>query len=536
MTRADSSSLQLKFQQGLALHQQGKLAEAEKIYRKILTENRKHCDALHLLGVIAIQRGRMKQGIDLVSKALAINPNISAAHNNLGNALKELKRPDEALASYDKAIALQPDYADAYNNRGVALKDLKRLEEAISSYDKALALKPAFVEAHHNRGNALVDLQRFDEALASYDRAIALKPDYASAYSYRGVALKQLKRFDEALASFDKAIALKPDFADAVADRGHCLLLIGKFEQGWRDYELRKNRKELHGNRSFPKPLWLGDADISGKTILVHWEQGLGDTIQFCRYIPLLEEAGAKVLFAPQKPLRALMRGLSSKTQIVDVDDPGLNFDFHCSVMSLPLAFATTLASVPHSDRYLSVEKHIVAAWESRLGPKTKPRVGLVWSGSMIHKRDMYRSIELLRLACLIDGHCQFVSLQKEVRDHDKASLASSKMLHFGDDLADFTDTAALCELMDLVISVDTSVAHLAGALGKPVWIMLPWMPDFRWMLDRDDSPWYPSLKIYRQDLNGDWDGVVERVKADIRRMDFDEAPAASRESAYGKI
>ena len=265
----------------------------------------------------------------------------------------DLKRPAEALASYDKAIALKPDYAEAHNNRGNALKDLKRPAEALASYDKAIALKPDYAEAHNNRGNALKDLKRPAEALASYDRAIALKPDYAEAYNNRGNALKDLKRPAEALASYDKAIALKPDYAEAYWNQSLCLLLMGHFEQGWRQYEWRKKLNEPMGVRSYPQPVWLGEENIAGKTLFIYWEQGFGDTIQFCRYAKLVEARGAKVIMSVQQPLCGLLKQISPTIQILKPNEEPTDFDYHCPLLSLPLALGTTLETIPAEQQYL---------------------------------------------------------------------------------------------------------------------------------------------------------------------------------------
>jgi tetratricopeptide (TPR) repeat protein len=504
---------------GNALKDLKRLDEALASYDKAIALKPDYARAYSNRGVALNDLKRFSEAIASCDKAIALNPAYAEAYNHRGNALKNLKRLDEAIVSYDNAIALKPDYAEAFGNRGNALKDLKRLDDALASYDNALALKPGSAELYSNRGNVLQDLKRPDEALASYDKAIALKPDYAEAYNNRGVALSDLARFDEAIASYDRAIALKPDYADASWNKALAYLRTRRFDVGWRDYEARKRKKMPVANRTYAKPLWLGDSDVSGKRILVHWEQGLGDTIQFCRYIKLLEDAGATVIFAPQTSLKVLMRSLAAKAQLADADDPTLSFDFHCPLMSLPLAFKTDLATIPRAKNYLSALDDKVMTWAHRLGEKTKPRVGVVWSGSAENAVDDDRSIELEIFRQVFDERFQFVSLQKDVRDKDKAWLENAKIPYFGDALDDFTDTAALCHVMDLVISVDTSVAHLAAALGKAVWVLLPWFADWRWMLDRDDSPWYPSMRLFRQKIRGDWDGVFQRIDQELRSL-----------------
>ena len=339
---AAAVALQVRLEQALVLHQQGKLADAERVYLEVLQQQPHNFRALHLLGCIARQTRHLERAIELIGKAIALKPDYAEAYIDRGNALLELKRPTEALESYDKAIALEPDsatahndrgnalidlmrptealanynraislkpdFAIAYNNRGNALRELKCHEEALESYDRAISLKPDYALAHYHRGNVLLNLKHPVEALASYDRAIALKPNFAEAHSNRGLALVDLKRPEEALASYDKAIALKPEIVEAHWNQSHCFLLLGRFEQGWRQFEWRKRRSKPIAARSFPQPLWLGEEDISGKTLFIWWEQGLGDTIQFCRYAKLVEARGATVILSVQKPLLRLLR------------------------------------------------------------------------------------------------------------------------------------------------------------------------------------------------------------------------------------
>jgi Flp pilus assembly protein TadD len=458
---------------------------------------------------------RFTEAIACYDRAISLKPDYMEAHRNRGNALRQLGRLAEAVASYDNAIALRPNVA-SYTNRGNVLRELKRTEEALQSYEHAIALDPRYAETHNNHGSALQELGRFEDAVASYQRAIALKPDYAQGYNNLGVALTELRRIDEATAAFDEAIALKSDYAEATWNRGLAHLLAGQYASGWRDYEARKQKRDPVGDRSFPKPLWLGDAAVSGKTILVHWEQGFGDTIQFSRYLKLLADAGAKVLFAPQRPLKRLMETLDPRVQIVDIDEPLPEFDFHCPLMSLPLAFGTEPRTIPRIERYLRVDREKANAWRGMLGERTKPFIGVAWSGSTQHKNDRARSIEFRRFMALLDDRYRFISLQKEVSDEDRLSLSRAKIVHLGDALGDFADTAALCSLMDLVISVDTVLAHLAGALGGPVWLLLPYVPDWRWMLETTDTPWYPTMTLIRQRRRGDWDETLRQVRSEL--------------------
>jgi hypothetical protein len=398
------------------------------------------------------------------------------------------------------------------------LSDLNRAEEALASFDRAIALKPDYAEAYYNRGNALRDLTRHRDALASYEQAIALKPKYADAYNNYGAAQRELKRPEQALASYEQAIALQPDHAEAHLNHAFCLLQLGRFEQGWREHEWRNKLGEGAAVRPYPQPLWLGDEDIAGKTLFIHWEQGFGDTIQFSRFAKLAQARGARVVMAVQQPLCALLRGLGSAIRVVSPQEVPADCDYRCPTLSLPLALRTTLAAIPAEPSYLSADAELRAAWSARLAPKRRPRIGLVWSGSTKHKNDRNRSMEFEQLLPLLDADAEWICLQREIRENDGAALRQDgRVAFFGDDLGDFSDTAALLDLMDLVITIDTSVAHLAGAMGKPVWILLPFNPDWRWLLDRDDSPWYPSARLFRQQRIGDWAAVVERVTGELR-------------------
>ena len=537
----------------ISLHQAGNLNEAEALYRTILSSNSKHFDALTLLGNIYFHRGNLEEGVRLIGLSLDINPKQPGALNNRGNALCDLKRYDEALTSFDTAIALKPGYAEAYNNRGNALNDLNRPDEALASCNQAIALKPGFAEACNNRGNALNDLNRPDEALASFDQAIALNPGYAEAYYNRGNALKDLKRPDEALPSYDQAIALKPGYAEAYNNRGVAFndlkrhaealasydqaialnpgypetysnkgvlkILLGEYEEGWELYEWRlKLDVAKKFTRNFPKPLWLGKESLADKTILLHTEQGLGDSVQFCRYVPMVEALGAKVVLEVQEPLVGLISTLKDSIRVIPRGSPLPEFDCHCPLMSLPLAFKTTVSTIPAKIPYLATDPNKQKLWQKKMGAKTKPRIGLVWSGAQIHQNDHNRSIPLDLLYPLLDLDLDFHCLQKEIRPLDRELLVKHRQIKtYENDLNDFSDTAALVSEMNLVISVDTSVAHLAGALGKPVWILLPFAPDYRWMTEREDSPWYPTARLFRQSQIGDWTSIIAKVAAELK-------------------
>jgi tetratricopeptide (TPR) repeat protein len=536
--------------QALALHQTGRLAEAEPLYRTVLRAQPSHFDTLHLLGLLHYQRGEHAEAVRRIDLALLINPNAIAAHNSRGAALKELNRTDEALASYgnaialdptyadayynrgnvlrerqqfedaladyDRAIALKPDHIDAFNNRGTALRALRRFEEALASFDRAIALGPENADALHNRGNALNDLRRFEEALASFDHAIALKPNLAEAFDNRSTALLNLKRIEEALASYDQAIAIKPDYAEGYRHRAFCRLLVGRCIEGWADYEWRwKTAQMVSERRNFKPPQWYGSTDIAGKTILLHSEQGFGDTLMAARYVRPVIARGARVVLELPAALVPLLAEIDGVAQLVTKHHPLPGFDLHCPLMSLPLAFGTTLNTIPADVPYLSVPQAHAEKWLQRLPRSGRPRVGITWTGNPDHKRDHERSIELRRMLPLLSRtDVDFFSVQKFLREGDSEILRANQIANLGDAIETFADMAAMISNLDLVITVDTSVAHLAGALGKPVWILLPFIPDWRWLLDRHDSPWYPSAQLFRQSRVDDWEGVVGRVSA----------------------
>jgi len=658
---SDIERLMLK---ALSLLQQGRPAEAERLYRQILAAAPRHTEALHMLGIIALQQrrfddadrliheslaisphsaealsnratalralGRLDEALVSYDEALAIKPGFVEALHNRGNVLKDLGRPEEALASYDQALAVRPGLAEALRNRAAMLKELGRLEEALASYDqalairpddaealntraaallqqgrpqealtscdRALAIKPEFVEALNNRAVALVQLSRPEEALASFDRALELKPDYVPALSNRGkalldvyraerseealesfdkalainpddagvlinqahalsqlgrsqdsltsadralavrpnsaealnnraVALVGLSRLEEALASHAAAVAAKPDFAEAHWNEALCRLSLGDYATGWEKYEWRWRCEFMaKAKPEFAAPLWLGQEDLSGKRVFLHAEQGLGDTLQFCRYAPAVAAKGATVTLGVPAPLGSLLRTLPGVERVVSDYDPSWTFDFHCPLMSLPLAFGTRVETIPAPVPYLWANPFRTAAWRERLAQLGGIKVGLVWAGS---GRVRVVDLRLMRLEQMQQfgavDRVSLVSLQKgEPASQTRPPPPGLAIHDWTDELSDFADTAALIAALDLVISVDTAVAHLAGALGKPVWVLLHHSPDWRWLLDRQDSPWYPTVRLFTQPRPGDWASVVRRVSSELRDIASD--------------
>ena len=504
--------------QGVAFNELKEFAAAAASFDKAVAIKPDYHEAHYQRG-ISLQGLKMHEAaVACYDRAIAIRPDYLEAYYRRGIALQELRKFDAAIASYDKAITIKPDFAEAYANRGNALQELNRFDAAVESFDMAVTIKPDVAETHYNRANALKKLKRYESALESYDRANAIRPDYPEAFHNLGLMRQELNQLDAALACFDRALSINPDYHDARLHKSLALLLSGNFRQGWALYESRRKVSRLADTRrNFTQPLWTGNESISGKTILLHSEQGFGDSIQFCRYARSVADLGARVILETEPPLTGLFKDLSGVSEVAakGCDLPG--FDYHCPLMSLPLAFRTDLNTIPCPRQYLRSDPDKLAYWNNRLGQKTAPRVGLVWSGNITHTNDSNRSIPLTAITRHLPANVMYVSLQKEVRDIDKPSLASdANILHFGDELVDFSDTAALCDLMDLVISVDTSVAHLNAALGNPTWVLLPFSPDWRWLLGRDDSPWYQSVRLFRQEQPGNWDGVFKKLKPEL--------------------
>jgi tetratricopeptide (TPR) repeat protein len=547
VSREFLANLRHTIEDGVILQRQGKLAEAEKIYTRILKTLPDQFETLQLMAELKMQRGKPGEAFRHMSAAVAARPNSADAHIHLGHVLRALKRDADALASYDKAVALDPGNGDALGNRGDVLLALRRPAEALDCFERILAAVPGHAEARANRGAALATLGRHEEALAdfdavlaaaphplaaynrglalaalgrpaaavdAYDRSLAMMPDHVAALSSRGVALQALNRYDEALASFDRALALAPDFADAHFNRSLALLATGDYARGQGEYEWRWKRSGAASTRqNFHRPLWLGETPLGSRTILLHAEQGLGDTLMFARYVGLLARAGAKVVLEVHPELKALMSRLRGCAAVIGRGEPRPAHDVHCPLGSLPLALKTTPASVPDETPYLTADPARMAHWGGRLAAHGSPRVAIVWAGNVAHANDRNRSLPLATLAPLWTAErARLVSLQRDLRPGDADALASAPVLHLGAELDDFDDTAAVLAQCDLVISVDTSVAHLAGALGRPLWVLLPYSADWRWTAAGERSLWYPSARLFRQPQPGDWDSVVNDV------------------------
>ncbi|MGA7809789.1 tetratricopeptide repeat protein [Bradyrhizobium sp.] len=517
--QGEAPNLSRMQRQAYGSFQEGDLDRTERLCTGILKYRPDDFDAQLLLGMLNYRRQRMVDALRFLAGALRANSGSADALSNFGLALQASRRFDEAIASYQHALRLAPGHSDILYNLGNAYLESDRIADAIAIYDEVLATAPGHVGALVNRGNTLLRFNRPAEALVNYDAALSLMPRHPQILTNRGHALRRLERPTEALADFKAAIAANPDFAEAHFEAAMTQLGLGDFDAGWKAYEWRwKTAAFARHRRSFRQPLWRGERPVSGKTVLLHAEQGFGDTIQFIRYAPLLAQEGAKVICEVQPELLALLAGLDD-VAVVASGAPLPRFDLHCPLLSLPLAFGTRPETTPSAIPYLAVPAERLDHWRDRL-PAGRRRAGFVWSGSQGHKNDANRSIPLMRLAELFeDPALACFSLQTDLRAADAETLQKlPSLVDLGSSFRDFADTAAVIALLDVVITVDTAVAHLAGAFGKPLLILLPHAADFRWMHGRDDTPWYPTAKLLRQQAFGCWDGVIACLADEIRR------------------
>lgn len=484
-------------------------------FRQVLRQRPDFAEAHCNLGAVLFDLAAFEECERCYREALRLKPAFAEAHNNLGGLLLKLRRLDEAELNLREACKLRPNFAEALNNLGDLLRLRGRLEEAEASCREALRLKPDYVPAQLTLGNALREAGRFHEAEPCYRTALDRNPSWPEALNNLGTLLYDLGRTDDAIQSLRAAVAQRPDYADAHFNLGITLLLAGQFDEGWREYEWRwKQETKKPHLRGFSQPLWDG-GDIGDRVLLLHAEQGLGDTLQFCRFVPAIA-AGRRVVLEVQRPLMPLLTGLPGIERVVANGDPLPPFDLHCPLLSLPRVLGTTLDTIPREAPYLRAEPQRVAAWRERVGQLDGLRVGLVWAGNQTMSGDGRRSVPLERFSELADlPGVSFVSLQKGPGASQSPPPGLS-MHDWTDDLHDFGETAALIEALDLVIAVDTGVAHLAGALGRPVWLLNRFDRCWRWQLDRDDSPWYPSLRQFRQSQPGDWTSVLRNVRAEL--------------------
>ena len=497
---------------GAAFKEQGKLDEAIACYRRVLDLRPDFADAHNNLGAAFKEQARPDEAIACYRRALELRPDFPEAHSNLGIALEDQGKPDEAIACYRRALELRPEFVEVHNRLGMALRDRGNLDEAIACYRRALELRPGYAEAHNNLGNALKDQGKLDEAVACYRQALELNPDFVEAHTILGVAFNDQRKLDEAAACYRRALELKPELAEVHLYRSFLSLLSGDFQRGWAEYQWRWKTK-ASPPRDFQQPLWDG-RPLEGGTILLYAEQGLGDTIQFVRYAALVKQRGGSVIVECPRPLASLLRSCAGIDRLVAQGDPPPAFDVQAPLLSLPGIFQTALDNLPAAIPYLFADADLVRRWREELAPLPGRKIGIAWRGSPAHVNDRARSLPLScfeSLARLPGVH--LLSLQKGPGVEELQGLSSHfPVTELGSRLNDFADTAALLMNLDLLITCDTAVAHLAGALGAPVWVALPLVPDWRWLLDRDDSPWYPTMRLFRQQTPGDWIGVFQQM------------------------
>ncbi len=535
-------------------HLAGRLQQAEQLYRQILQHNPAHADALHMLGVLGLSVGHLQAGADLIEKALAINPEIPGAWGNLAEAKRLLKQNDDALRYFERAIAEEPNAPETHNNLGILLHDLGRRDEAIESYRRAIALNPNFGEAQNNLASALADrgehaeavelyraairnmpghaqvhnnlgrsLDRLfwrEEAEREFRRAIELKPDYVEAISNLGIVQYRTARYEEAQQTLERALKLQPDHAPSQFTIGLLNLTRGNYLEGWKGYARRFDVPSLPRARKFDRPKWHG-SPLAGKTILIHHEQGFGDMIQLARYLPLIASRGGSVILEIQPELVELMKSVAGVEQVIPAGATLPLFEVYAPIFDLPAIFETTIETIPRDVPYVKPDPARVEQFKSRFA-NDRPKIALNWWGKPFP--DPGRSIDTVLLQPIVDAAnatgAELVSLQKGGSDVPRAP-ADFRLIDLGDDLHDFADTAAAMSLMDLIITIDSGPAHLAGALAKKTWTLLPLAADWRWHLNRDDSPWYPTMRLFRQTQPGDWKPVIERVATELRNTKF---------------
>ncbi len=510
----------------------GRHFDAVAAYLSALRIRREFAEACANLGIALKEMGRLQDAAAVYCAALCIKPDLAECHSNLGNALGELGQPDAAIKAYSAALRLRPDFAEAHFNLGNALQELGRREAAIGAYHEAIRLKPDMVEAHSNLGTALQDSRRLDDAVEAFGIALDIRrsqadrtqgqpgrQDLADAYCNLGKALKSLGRLDDAIAAYGDAIRQKPDHVDAHYNLSIAHLLRGDLEAGWQKYDLRwRAEVKRLAPRDFIEPQWRGE-DLAGRTILLHAEQGYGDTLQFCRFAPMVAERGGRVLLEVPRPLHRLLSTLPGVDHLIVAGSPLPDFAVHCPLMSLPGAFSTSIETIPRRVPYLQADNDAVRKWRERIG-RTGFRIGIAWQGNPSHPDDRGRSAPLACFAPLADlPGVRLISLQKHFGLEDLDRLPPGMQVEtLGEEFEcgsdAFIDCAAVMQQLDLIISVDTAIGHLAGALGLPVWLALKAVPHWVWMLDRDDTPWYPTMRLFRQTEPDDWDALFAGMAA----------------------
>ncbi|MBM4146647.1 MAG: tetratricopeptide repeat protein [Nitrospira sp.] len=505
---------------GSALKANGRLDEAIMYYQKAIGLKPHSADIYFNLGNTFVMKRQLDEAIVSYREAVKLNPDFSAAYNNLGNVLKEKKQYDAAIANYQMTIEINPDLADAYYNLGNIYQEKGEYDKAAMHYQKTLKVIPSHFDSCMNLGTVFNKQGKLDEAIKFYQKAIELNANFAGSYYNLGVALQDQGDIDNALQAYKKTIELDPDFAEAHFSISLINLLLGNFKEGWKGYEWRWKLKEAY-QRNFYQPMWDG-SDIKGKTILLHAEQGFGDTIQFIRYAPLVAQRGVKVIVECQKELTSLFKNVEGIHQVISHGESLPYFDVRCPLLSLPAVFDTTTENIPAKIPYIAVEMNFIDKWRKKVEIRdSQMKIGLAWAGRATARKESYRACSLEMFAPFARlSNVIFYSLQKgKASEQTVNSPFGMKLIDYTKEIEDFSDTAGLMYHLDIVISVDTAVAHLAGALGKPVWTLIPFAPDWRWSLNRDDCPWYPTMRLFRQTAPGDWSSVIDKIYNELQRL-----------------
>jgi tetratricopeptide (TPR) repeat protein len=498
--------------------QETRLEDAVTAYRHALALAPNLAEIHNNLGNALQRKGEIDQAIESYRRAISIRPAFPEAHFNLGNALHKKQRWDDAITAYHKALSLRPNYPDAYLNLGIALFEKGDLEQAIAAYRRALELHPDMTEAHANLGRALLRLSRHDQAIAEFTRALAMRPDQPDVEHDLGNALREAGRLDEAIGAYQRSLSTRPEFPDSHFGLGWTYLLKGDFERGWAEYEWRAKLQDAAPHtRQFSEPRWQGE-DLRGRRILLHAEQGFGDTLLAFRFVPLVTARGGRVVVQCPAPLLPLLAAQSGIEQAIEDGQPIPPVDVQCPLMSLPGVFTTSLETIPATVPYIHAPLDLVEMWRKRLDESTGViNVGLAWSGKPVPPN---RSVPLATLAPLAQfPGVRWHSLQVGAAATEaRTPPAGMKLTDWSRQLTDFAQTAGLIANLDLMITIDTAVAHLAGAMGKPTWLMLQYAPDWRWQRSRADSPWYATMRLFRQPRPGDWGEVISRIAAELGR------------------
>jgi tetratricopeptide (TPR) repeat protein len=493
-------------------------------YQRALVLNPGFGDAHFNLGIVLFELGKFDDAIAAYQKALTLKPDRVEAHYNMGIAFQAQNKLQEAIDCYQKAVRFQPDFPRAYNNMGNAFQDQGNAKEAIACFQKALQLKPDYEEAHYNLGKSCHDQNRYQDAILCYQKALQIAPEFYMAYNNLAKTYQDMRQVEHAAHLYRKALELKPDYAEAHFNFATLHLSTGNFKAGWKGYEWRFKCRDW--KRTYPyryhTPRWNGER-FAGRKLYVHCEQGFGDSIQFIRYLPLVKGRGGTLIFETMRPLHELLKDFPGIDQLVEPStdgQPAAACDLCAPLLSLPAIFNTTLKTIPAEIPYLFADATKTSEWQNRLTAKGF-KVGLVWAGKSSHDNDQARSCKLENFAPLANiPEVQLYGLQKGNAAGQAAKLAEEmNLINLGEQFENFAETAGVIANLDLVISVDTAVAHLAGAMDKPVWVLLPFVPDWRWFFDRNDSPWYPTMRLFRQEKRGDWVAVMRRLTREVQEM-----------------